>query len=97
MLVLLHVQVLHMRYPKVVIYPFVTRQVSMGQDGHLFLLLQDSYQRPNYANLFVTRPESRARLRIYPRNSKVQPLRRFRYGCSTEHKIAATERISYKH
>jgi len=95
--VLLHVQVLHVRYPKVVIYPFVTRQVFMGQDGHIFLLLHDSYQRPNYADPFVTRPESRARLGIYPVIQNIQPSRRFRYGYATEHKIAATERISYKH
>jgi len=68
--VLLHVQLLHARYRKVVIYLLATRQVSMDQDGHIFLLLHDSYKRPNYANPFVTRPEIRDRLGIYPRDSK---------------------------
>jgi len=49
-----------------VIYSFVTRQVIIGQDAHIFILLHDSYQRPNCANTVLTRHESRARLGIYP-------------------------------
>jgi len=54
----------------VVIYSFVTRQVSINQDAHIFILLHDSYQRPNCANLVGTCHESRARLGNYPRNLK---------------------------
>jgi len=32
--------------PKLVIHPFVTRHVSVGQDGQIFLLFHDSYRRP---------------------------------------------------
>jgi len=49
----------------VVIYSFVTRQVSIDEDAHIFFLLHDSYQRPNCANLVGMRHESRARLSIY--------------------------------
>jgi len=64
--VLLHAQLLHVMYPfLVIIYSFVTRQVSTGQDAHIFLLLHNSYQRPNCANPFVTRHENRARWGIY--------------------------------
>ena len=84
--VLLHAQLLHVMYPCLVVtYSFVTRQVSIGQDVPIFLLLHDSYQRPNCTNRFVTRHENRARLGIYSRNLKNKNLCRFRYGCSTEH------------
>jgi len=52
--------------PKLVIYPFDTRQVSMGQNGRIYLLLHDSHQKPNCANLFVTRQESRFRMADQP-------------------------------
>jgi len=84
--------------PKVVIYPFVIQQVAMGQDGYTFLLLHDSYQRPNSINPFVTCQESRARLGIYPRNLKNKMLMQIStWLLNREHKITATERISYKH
>jgi len=41
----------------VVISSFVTRQVSIDKDAHIFILLHDSYQRPNCANLVGMRHE----------------------------------------
>jgi len=52
--------------PKLVINPFVTRHVSVGHDGHIFLLCHNSCPRPNWANPFVTLQESKAKLAIYP-------------------------------
>jgi len=51
-----------MMYPYlVVIYSFVARQVSIGQDAHI---LHDNHQRPNCANPFVTRQKSRANTKL---------------------------------
>jgi len=52
----------------------------------------------NYSNTFVKRPESRARLGIYPRNSKNTTLMQISiWLLDRAHNIAATERSRYKH
>ena len=38
----------------------------MGQDGHKFFLLHDSYPRPNCTNPFVTHQENGIGMSIYP-------------------------------
>jgi len=101
-MLLSHAQLVQAMYScLVVIWSLVTRQVSTGQDMHIFFLLHDSNKRPNCANPFVTRYKNRAGLGSTPRNSKNTKVCRFRYGCSTEDiklqllKESATQ-INYK-
>jgi len=79
----------------------LTRKQAIVQDAYIFFVLHDSYQRPNWANPFVTRRESRTRLGIYSAwlaNSKNTKLMQISlWLLDRGHKIAATERISYKH
>jgi len=50
----------------------------------------------NFTNPFVTRPGNRARLAIYPRNSKNAKLMQISiWMLDRAHTIAATERISF--
>jgi len=83
--------------PKMVMHLFLTRLVSTGQDGHIFLLLQNSYQRPN-CPINLSHVKKQGQIGHYiPRNMKnskrMQILMWFLDGA---HKIAATERMRSK-